>query len=344
MQEIKRAYCFDDILLVPKKSVLSSRSLANISTKVCGLEIQIPFISANMSTITGVEFAIEFSRLGGLPALHRFFVSTEAHISAIEEVFENTKGPIGFSVGLKDWETVCNYIFLNKKYKDRAICFFDIAHAHSNSGLNFLNDFFAVYPNEGRLVFGNIGSLQASRDVANIMGSAAYRKIPKERLQLKASIGNGGACTTAFETGFSVPTLHALLTSNWDHELIADGGIKTSGDIVKSFWAGANAVMLGGLFAGTKETPGDIIEKDGKMVKIYRGSASFEDKKARNESESFHIEGVERFVPYKGSLESVVNKLTAGLRSGISYSGGTHLNDLLNVEAIEVSSNWFKRF
>ncbi len=345
---IDDAVSFDDVLLMPQKAVVNSRSEIDISVKLFDkFTLRVPFVSANMSTVTGVEFAIELSRLGGLPVLHRFWDTPDITVHQVKQILLKTdkSKPIGFSVGLRDWEYVCEKLLYNSPLntgKDRLIVFFDIAHAHSEAGLNFLRNFVTKYP-EQPIVFGNVANPNVIYDIERMLDD--NDKWFSDNIILKASIAGGSNCSTAIETGFGVPTLQAVLDLSAvpaSFEIMADGGIKNSGDIVKSIWAGAQTVMLGSLFAGTDETPGEVVVHNGEKFKIYRGSASFADKKNRGEATK-NVEGVERLVSYKGSLEKVVNQLEAGLRSGISYAGGSKLTDLRNVKAYKVSQNGFKQ-
>jgi IMP dehydrogenase len=162
----------------------------------------------------------------------------------------------------------------------------------------------------------------------------------------KASIGGGSLCTTRIMTGYGIPTLQAIWDINEAHghaiSIIGDGGIKNSGDIVKSLAAGADAVMLGNLLAGTDEAPGNIIKAKDLLYKVYRGSASFGDKALRGE-ETRNVEGDEALVPYKGSVKRVIAGLLDGVRSGFSYGGAASIHELqAHAEFVEISAHGFQ--
>lgn len=334
---IEKVHSFDDVLLVPKYSIIHSRKDINLKTSISGVELGIPIISANMSSVTDVEMCLTLGQLGGLGILHRM-MDIKTMISSLKEIPEDIK--VGFSFGVgEDW-----YYRLEAgiEYGGNIACL-DVAHAHHIKVKEILKKIasskvFYNFP----IIVGNIATESAATDIMCWYTENHILEPEKalQKLTLKVGIGGGSLCTTRIMTGCGIPTLQSILdiAPSVSCDIIADGGIKNSGDIVKCLAAGSNAVMLGSLLSGTKESPGDIIlGRDGNKYKVYRGSASFGDKKVRGETTK-NIEGVETLVEYKGSVVDIINNLTDGIRSGYSYLGG----DLTDCEFVEISGSGFK--
>lgn len=336
MTNIREALSFDDVMLVPKHSYLDSRSNAVLTTKISELEIKIPIIAANMSSVCESTMVNALGDMGGLGIVHRM-CSVEDQYEMLKKSYARISG-FSFGVG-DDWrDRVDHGIRIGN------IACLDIAHADCHRVRVLLNDYYKFFGNFP-IIIGQIATPKAISSLWDII-PAEYRNTTS----FKVSIGGGSMCTTRIKTGFGIPTLQAVmdcsktitfLNNQYDCKigLIADGGIKNSGDIIKSLAAGADAVMLGNLLAGTDEAPGDIIKgRDGKKYKIYRGSASFGDKKTRGE-QTKHIEGEETLVPYKGSVKKVILDLVDGIRSGFSYGGATNLNQLQsNAEFVRITN------
>ncbi len=224
----------------------------------------------------------------------------------------------------------------------------DIAHGHADHCINMVKDLRKRFP-QAQIVAGNVASREGARDLAEAGANA-----------VKVGIGPGSICTTRIVTGFGVPQLTAIMDSaegvresGRDVPIIADGGIKTAGDLVKALAAGAETVMIGGLFAGTDEAPGAPVIRDGQKVKVVRGMASLgaaigrraaergEDESAEDAEDWAKVvpEGVEAVVPYRGTLGEVLHQLIGGLRSGLSYGGARNIRELQeNAEFIEITS------
>jgi IMP dehydrogenase len=333
-------------MLVPRLSHLKTRSEADLSTTVAGVPLKIPIIAANMSSVCETDMAVAIGELGGLGIVHRMcsveeqaqMVHTACYVhdepgygSGIRRAF-----PVGFSIGIgEDWRARMDAC---RPYAN--IACLDIAHAHHQRVIEMLDKYFGIYK-DFPLIIGQVGTALAVRDL--LRSKIVTRHLPT--IAFKTSIGGGSLCTTRIMTGFGVPTLQAIMDIRQEHPdvcIIGDGGIKNSGDIVKSLAAGANAVMLGNLLAGTNEAPGAVIVADGKKFKIYRGSASFGDKAARNE-ETRNVEGEEALVPYKGKVSKVINGLLDGVRSGFSYGGASTIKDLQDsIEFIEITTHGYK--
>lgn len=330
--KVKKAYSFDDVLLVPKFSTLNSRAEADLSTTIAGVELKIPIIAANMSSVCGAQMAETLGKLGGLGIVHRM-CSVEEQAAMVKTAKGDGSYPVGFSIGVgDDWRDR-----MDACKEHASIVCVDVAHGNHKRVINLLSEYFGSYGGFP-IIIGQIANYRAA---ANIIAC-----VPTEHMAtvaLKTSIGGGSLCTTRIQTGFGVPTLQAVddIRSSLTYEvaIIADGGIKNSGDIVKSLAAGANAVMLGGLLAGTDEAPGTIIEgKGGSLFKAYRGSASYSDKILRGER-ARNIEGEDVLVPCRGPVEGVVNGLLDGVRSGFSYGGAHNITELQKkAEWIEVSA------
>ncbi|MFK8137331.1 MAG: guanosine monophosphate reductase [Bdellovibrionales bacterium] len=318
IQELNKALTYDDVLLVPKKLEMRSRRDPALNSKFTKkVSLELPMISANMDTVTEAKMAIEMNRLGGIGILHRF-MSTQKQLEEVKKMKSH---------GLQN---ICASIGVNEESMERAaalvdagsnILTIDIAHGHSIAMIETMNTMKAKFPHV-ELVVGNVATPEACRDLIDAGADA-----------IKVGIGPGSMCTTRVITGCGVPQLTAIATcASTCHEagvpLIADGGIKTSGDIVKAFSAGADAVMLGSLLSGTMESPGEI--KSGK--KLYRGMAS---KSAQTSwrggvPKGMAAEGESTYVTVKGSVEDVINELAGGLRSGMTYINANELVEIRN--------------
>lgn len=330
---IKRSVSFDDVMLVPRFSSLNTRAEANLSTNIAGVELQIPIIAANMSSICEDKMTIAMGKLGGLGIIHR--------MCSIEEqgkMVTNAAGigHVGFSIGIgPDWRDRMDAC----RHQAQIVCL-DVAHGHHKRVMDLLNKYFGIYKNFP-IIIGQVSTPSAVRDLLRVVPEKYH-----DTVAFKTSIGGGSLCTTRIKTGFGVPTLQSIMDIHAEFpniSLIADGGIKESGDIVKSLAAGANAVMLGNLLAGTDEAPGVIIKgRDDQLYKVYRGSASFGDKALRGE-DTRNIEGEETLVTYKGSVTRVVNGLLDGIRSGFSYGGAANIAELQDdIEFQEITIHGYK--
>lgn len=332
---LKKAYAFDDVMLVPRLSKLNSRSEVDLSTTVAGIELKIPIIAANMSSVCEDSMVNALGQMGGLGILHRM-CSVEEQTAMIQRSLDSTEN-IGFSIGIgEDWR---DRMEAGRKAGGNIACL-DIAHGHHVRVIEILDKYFGIYKNFP-LIIGQIATPSAVRDILRLHLVQRHLKT----IAFKTSIGGGSLCTTRIKTGFGVPTLQAIMDIRAEFPelcIIGDGGIKESGDIVKSLAAGASAVMLGGLLAGTDEAPGRIIKSDDCLYKVYRGSASFGDKSMRGE-QTRNIEGEETLVPYKGGVQRVVDNLLDGVRSGFSYGGASTIAELQDViEFIEISVHGYK--
>jgi IMP dehydrogenase len=336
---IRKALSFNDVLLVPRHTNVFSRSDVDLSTTVAGLKLRIPVIAANMSSVCEAEMAAALGQMGGLGIIHRM-CSVEREQEMVREVRARNASPerqLGFSIGVSpDWRERMEAC---RPYA--SIACLDVAHADSNRVLELLGSYFQEY-REYPLIIGNIATADAAQRLTGAIPRPYY-----ETTALKVGIGGGSLCTTRIKTGFGVPTLQSVadvreVTSGLP-DIIADGGISSSGDIVKSLVAGANAVMLGSLLAGTEEAPGELIRGEhGILMKQYRGSASFSDKQKRGEA-TRNVEGESTLVPYRGKVTDVISDLLDGIRSGLSYGGSSTIRELQDhVEFVEITTHGYR--
>lgn len=333
---IGKGYSYNDLLIVPKYNKIRSRTEVNFKTRVTrNYSIEIPIIAANMDTVCDSKMAIALGKLGGLGVIHQF-MSIEEEAIEVEKV--KKEGLIAAAaIGVKDFE---------KRVEALAkvgvnILVIDLAHGHSKYAGKTLDYLKQNYPKID-VIAGNI----ATKDAAEYF-------LSKGADGIKVGIGPGSMCTTRIMTGAGVPQLTAIMdvyeAVKGEIPICADGGIKNPGDIVKALGAGASTVMLGYLLSGTEEAPGEIIEKNLKKFKLYRGSASFDAslKKAKIQGEEnkkiISVEGEETLIPYKGSITPIIEKYLGGLASGMTYMGANEMNKLIGkADFIEISSAGFE--
>jgi len=314
-----RGLTFDDVLLVPGYNGIKSRQHVTTVVEVRGRRFEIPVISSNMDTITGVEMANAISGLGGMAILHRF-VSIPANV----EMYRKLKHPdkVGISIGV------------GKDGLDRAealisagatIVCVDVAHGHCKEVNRTIRSLREKYSENILVIAGNVATY-AGADYLSAAGADA----------IKVGIGAGSVCTTRLKTGFGVPQLTALQDCRKvDRVIISDGGIRYPADAVKALAAGADFVMLGGILSGTDETPGELIQRkdgSGKMIEVkqFRGMASREAQEdfMGGMSEWKTSEGVSVEVPRRGPVKDVILDMMGGIRSGLTYCGALTVKDL----------------
>lgn len=331
--KIHKAYSFDDVMLVPRYSEMNSRSDADLSTSVAGVPLRIPIIAANMSSVCEEAMSIAMGEMGGLGIIHRMS-SVEREAQMVKTVHDAGQ-QVGFSIGVgPDWR---DRMEACRRYA--SIVCLDVAHGHHRRVVELLAEYFRKYA-DFPIIVGQIAIATAAGMFIERIPEKYHRSVA-----FKTSIGGGSLCTTRIMTGYGVPTLQAIADLNDAHghaiSIIGDGGIKNSGDIVKSLAAGADAVMLGNLLAGTDEAPGSIIKAKDLLYKVYRGSASFGEKALRGE-ETRNVEGEEALVPYKGSVKRVIAGLLDGVRSGFSYGGAGSIHELQeHAEFVEITAHGF---
>jgi len=313
MNDLRTGLSYGDVLLVPQRSPVDSRSEVDLSTRLTpGVELETPLVSAAMDTVTEAELAIELSRAGGLGVLHRFLTADE-QAAQVEDVTAAGE-QVGAAVGI-DEDYVARSAKLVAAGVDALVV--DVAHGHMDrtvAAVELLNDEFP----ETDLIAGNVATPAGVEDLAAAGADC-----------VKVGIGPGSHCTTRKVAGAGVPQLTAVddcatAAEELDVTICADGGIRTSGDAVKALMAGADTVMLGSLFAGTEEAPGAVVEVDGTRYKRSRGMATTAAAEERDDkgADVGADEGVEALTPYKGPVATVAGEFCQGIRSGLSYCGG----------------------
>lgn len=309
-----QAITFDDVLLIPAYNHHESRRVVDISMKdrLEKLTLTLPVISSNMDTITESKMANFMHSKGGIGALHRF-LSVEDNIRE----FKACQGPVFVSIG-------CTVAELERAeaLRDAGAEYFcvDVAHAHAKYVGKTLKSLRQLL-GDRCIMAGNVATYAGADYLASCGADI-----------IKAGIGGGSVCSTRIKTGFGVPMLTCIQDcARADRSIVADGGIRTSGDVVKALAFGADFVMIGGLLAGTGSTPGEVITKDdGTQVKNYRGMAS------REAQEDFlgqmhewkTAEGVATEVPYNPHEEAIIADIIGGLRSGLTYAGADSISEL----------------
>ena len=326
----KPAYSFDDVLMVPQHSTILSRSDVDIGTRIGGLPLKLPLLSANMDTVTEAQMALEMAERGGAGVLHRF-ASFEEQCEWLAEMRSVQARPRIVSVGLDDsFEAIRDIDHMIGEYDIDAVCI-DVAHGDHKRMLDVITQIRGLTQLD--IIAGNVAT-----------GKAACRLVDAGANIIKVGIGPGSVCSTRVVSGHGFPQLSAIIEvdeelrlngrrqgerhGNNDVAIIADGGIRYPGDIVKALAAGADAVMLGSLLAGTDEAAGDRIVEDGIAFKTFRGMASREAQSQKRAGRTPRVEGVAARVPYRGPVRDTLSNLEAGIRSGLSYSGARTLSEL----------------
>ena len=308
---------YDDVLLVPQYSEIESRSNVDVSVKLHkNLTLTMPIIPANMDTVAEHKMAIATARAGGICYIHRFLTIAEQ----VAEVLKVKKEGliVGASIGVKEEDKERLKALLDAGVDSVLL---DIAHGHSKRAGEMVQ--YMRKQTKLPIMAGNVATPEAVRYLAS-----------KGADIVKVGIGPGAICTTRIVTGFGVPQFSAVLACAKEAKrlkvsLVADGGIYESGAITKALAAGADAVMFGKLFAGTDESPGKMVEIEGKKYKNYRGMASSEANRNRVKNIKDYVpEGVNSLVAYDGPVENVFKNLMGGLKSGLSYCGARNIAEL----------------
>ena len=329
MVPIKEALTFDDVTMAPKYSeVLPSE--VNTSTQLSkNLLLKIPLLTSAMDTVTESKMAIAIARAGGIGVIHRN-LDIKKQIEEIRKV-KKLKLLVGAAVGAGPLELKRAKAILKEKID---LIVVDTAHAHSKKVAEIIKEIKKIKNNKTTLCAGNIATAEAAKFLIKLGVDV-----------VKVGIGPGSICTTRLIAGIGVPQLSAILevkkgVKNNRTKIISDGGIKYSGDLAKALSAGADAIMIGSLFAGTMETPGKLIKKNGKFYKSFRGmgsvgamnkgSADRYFQKKQKDVSKYVPEGVEGFVKFKGDVENIIYKLVGGLRSSMGYLGAKKVSSLKN--------------
>ena len=359
--QIDEALTYDDINIVPRASDIASRQDIPTITRLVGdIMLENPVIPANMDSITDIDMMIAAAEAGSIAFLHRFMPIADT-LEKIERFYHfahaadglMTDRPLGISVGTSENELKRAYETI-KLFKcmaviddptigkvstpARLVLLIDAAHGDHTQVCQTVRDIHEIIRKmqlEGRvfIIAGNIATYEAAGRLINAGADG-----------LKVGVGNGSLCETRIRTGAGVPQVSAIgevvrarddfydtFTGNTQWiTIIADGGVKYPGDIVKALWLGADTVMSGYLFAGTDETPGDAMKKglfpNEREFKIYRGSASVSSKNDRGETAN--VEGNIKEVPAKGPVAYIFQQIKEGVQSGLSYAGSLNFDEL----------------
>ena len=326
MVTIKEALTFDDVLMLPRfSSILPSNT--DISLKLTNnIDLKVPFLSSAMDTVTESSMAIAIAQEGGIGVIHRN-LDIQRQSSEVKKV-KNKKLLVGAAVGTnkEDFERA-------KALIDSGVdlIVIDTAHGHSEKVLKTLSK---LKKNKSKIPFcvGNIATGEAAKKLYNSGADI-----------IKVGIGPGSICTTRMVAGIGVPQISAIMDvkkalNKKNIKIISDGGIKFSGDIAKALAAGADAIMMGSIFAGTDESPGKKFKSEGKIFKKYRGMGSIGAMSAGSANRYFQSnftdkskfvpEGVEGRVEYKGKVSKIIYQLQGGLRSSMGYIGAKSLKEI----------------
>lgn len=310
-----KIFDFEDILLLPERCVVSSRSQCDTSQKLGKHTFKLPVMPANMKTILDEELAIELAKNGYFYVMHRFDFDSFEFTKRCKE--EGVVSSISLGIKEEDYELVNK--FASEGVTPDYITI-DIAHGHANSVkelIKYIKERLDTF-----VIAGNVSTPNAVRDL-EMWGADAT----------KVGVGPGKVCITKLKTGFGSGGWQ-LACVNWCSKaarkpIIVDGGLRENGDIAKSIRFGGDFVMIGSMFAGHIQSPGKTIEENGKVFKEYYGSAS-----EHNKGEYKHVEGKKILVEAKGDIFDTLVEMQQDLQSSISYAGGTKLSDIRNVDYV----------
>lgn len=349
----KEGFTFDDVLLIPAESHVLPNEV-DLSTQLApNLKLNVPFLSASMDTVTETKMATTMARNGGLGVIHKnMSADDQAKMVAAVKAIENDASQYpNAAVDANNHLLVAAAVGVTSDTFDRASALLnagadaiiiDTAHGHSAGVLRKVAEIRHQLP-DATLIAGNVATGEGTRALFEAGVDV-----------VKVGIGPGSICTTRVVAGVGVPQLTAIydaaqVAREFGKPIIADGGMKYSGDIVKALAAGGNAVMFGSMFSGTDEAPGDIIEDGGKKYKTYRGMGSLASMShgsadryfqgGVNEANKLVPEGIEAHVEYKGSVNDIIFQMVGGLRSGMGYTGSATIQDLIdNAQFVRISN------
>lgn len=334
---------FNDVLLIPKRTGAKSRKLVDTSSSLTkNIRLHTPILSTNTPWCTESAMAIMLAKLGGIGIIHRMNL-LEQEVNEVklvkEQAFSATDFPnasidsagklrVGAAVGvIGDWKERATQLVA----AGVDVLVLDIAHGHADYAIEVVEQLKQAFP-ETDLIAGNVATAEATVDLISAGADA-----------IKVGIGPGGVCTTRIVTGCGVAQFTAICdcvneANKYGIPVIADGGIRTSGDITKALAAGANTVMLGSLLAGAEESSAKLVEIDGEKYKISKGFVTLgmqltlkyleEGVISKEELDEYVPEGVEATFKYSGSLKQTLTPLIGGLRSGMSYCGSLSIEEL----------------
>ena len=311
-----KAYSFDDVLLEPKFSDIESRSEVVLDSKLDSRStLALPVISSPMDTVTETSMAMAMNSAGGMGVIHRYN-TIEQQASMVNDCFYSGNNIVAAAIGMTgDYSERAEELV---KSGANTLCV-DVAHGHHKMMKSCLQNLKAEFGDRVHIMAGNVATLSAFEDLAS-WGADSIR----------VGIGGGSICSTRLVSGHGIPTFQSVFDcakTTYDVKIIADGGIKTTGDMVKALAAGADFVMIGSMLAGTEESPGETLRSNsGKRYKIYRGMASTEAQSAWR-GKSSTPEGVSTTVPFRGGVKDILKDIDGGIRSGLSYTGARNLEE-----------------
>ena len=333
---------YDDVLLLPDASEVVPSEVDTSTRLTRKILLKVPLISSAMDTVTESVMAIAMAKAGGIGIVHRNLPVEDQvkHVIAAKKL-----GLVGAAVGVGD-DGFARASALIEAGVDVVVV--DTAHGHHRAVLDAIARIKKLFPHI-EIIGGNVATRAGAQALINAGVDA-----------VKVGVGPGSICTTRVVAGVGVPQVSALMEAHKacvkaDIPLIADGGLQYSGDIAKAIVAGADTVMLGSLLAGCDESPGELVEIQGRKFKAYRGMGSLGAMQSRGEQKSYSKdrymqddvlsedklvpEGIEGKVAYRGSVAQVVHQLVGGLRSGMGYAGAATIEDLQrNGQLIQITS------
>lgn len=315
---------YEDIQLVPNKCIVKSRSEIDTRIKFGPMTFNIPVVPANMQTVIDEKLAVWLAQNGYFYIMHRF--DEDERLPFVKRMHDQGLfASISVGVKPKEHELIDELAAQNLVPEYITI---DIAHGHSDTVIEMIKHIKQAMPGVFVIV-GNVGTPEGVRELENAGADAT-----------KVGIGPGKACITKLKTGFGTGGWQLaavrLCAKAASKPIIADGGIRNNGDIAKSVRFGASMVMIGSMFAGHEETPGEVVEQDGQKYKVYYGSASQYQK-----GQYKNVEGKKLLVPYRGHISDTLREMQEDLQSSISYAGGKELMALRKVDYVIVKNSIF---
>lgn len=318
MMRIRREYNYSDVYLIPKKTIVGSRSECDTTVKLGNRSFAMPVIAANMASVVNAETCKFFARKNWFYVMHRFNINVITFIEDMkkEDLFTS------ISIGVND-DTYRDLLYLSdSKSLHPEYITLDIANAWCPKAEKMIKYVKDKFP-DTFLIVGNMATPEAVRDIESWGADCC-----------KIFVGPGKACTTKLKTGFTRPTISCLLdcVPEASKPIIADGGVQEHGDIAKALACGATMVMAGSIFSNYDQSASEKIEINGQKKCIYYGSAS-----EHNKGKYVHVEGKKLFIDYKGDMTNLLEELQQDLRSSISYAGGKDLSALLTCEMVSIN-------
>ena len=306
---------FDDVLLVPQYSDIESRKVLTTKNSLGDIELYLPIISSPMDTVTEVDMASIVDAHGGLGIIHRYNRPAGQADLVKRARLRNIKN-VGAAIGVTG-------DFLERAQavveEGATVLCVDVAHGHHSMMRDALRALRMALGDSVHIMAGNVATGEGANALAE-WGADSVR----------VGVGGGSICSTRLVSGHGVPTLQSVMDcvdAGCPIPIIADGGMKTSGDIVKALAAGADFVMLGSMLAGTDQSPGQVFDTGDKKYKVYRGMASSE-AQVNWRGKTSTPEGISTTIPYKGDVNRILADLQGGIQSGMSYSGATSIQEL----------------